>query len=68
MTIERSRQISTILEINCRRGGYILPCVKLLAYEHPELTWDALRHKLVCMAYYGGHHIDTIRRSFEAGR
>jgi hypothetical protein len=68
MTLDQSREISRRLENNCRRGGYILPCVKTLAAEYADLTWDALKNKLVVMAYYGGHGLETIRRNFEAGR
>lgn len=68
MTYEESRQISRILESNCRNGGYLLACVRTLAHEYPTLSWDSLRLKLTVMAYYGGYPLSAIEHNFNAVR
>jgi hypothetical protein len=68
MTLDESREISRILESNCRSGGYLLACVKTLAATYPLLSWDSLAFKLKVMGYYGGYPLEAIRRNFEAVR
>jgi hypothetical protein len=68
MTHNESRTISQALEDNCRRGGYLLACVRTLAVTYPPLQWDSLRLKLQVMGYYGGYPLEAIQRNFEKAR
>lgn len=68
MTYQESRQITRTLEDNCRRGRYLLACVRTIAREYPGLSWDSLRSKLAVMGYYGGYPLSAIERNFNAVR
>jgi hypothetical protein len=62
------RKVDVSLDWTFRKGGYLLPCVKLLAAEFPALTWEQLNLRLQAFGGYCGYAREAVQRSFEMGR